>query len=198
MHVNVRHVNVRLDKRVRRNLRARKVYRIVYRAFCYGCDRFGFRIVHYSVQGDHIHLICEASNRRALSRGMQGFNLRVAKGINRLCGRAGSVFADRYHEQILTTPRQVRNGLRYVLLNSRRHAWQLHDVAAQERDWVDPCSSAPFFDGWKRECRELVPRPPPPVDGRLPVASAQSWLLTTGWKQHGALIATWEVPKGRG
>ncbi len=32
-----------------------------------------FRIVHISIQHDHVHLICEACDRMALARGVQGF-----------------------------------------------------------------------------------------------------------------------------
>src|SRR5262245_38873287 len=77
------HVTLKLLHRFE-SLRARKLYARVRRAFVAGCDRFGFRLVHYSVQRDHIHLIAEAEDRASLSRGLQGLAIRIAKGINAL------------------------------------------------------------------------------------------------------------------
>jgi len=103
------------------SLRKAYVVRVLERAFAKGCGRFGFRLVHYSVQTNHVHLIAEAAGRRALSRGMQGLAIRMAKALNRTWQRKGRVFADRYHDRILRTPREVRSALRYVLNNARKH-----------------------------------------------------------------------------
>jgi len=89
------------------------------RALVAGRERFGFRLVHFSVQRDHLHLLAEAAHRRALSRGVQGLSIRIARAINRRLQRRGKVFADRYHARALKTPRAVRWALRYVLLNVR-------------------------------------------------------------------------------
>ena len=183
------HVTVRLHRRLR-NLRARKIYKMVRRAFCFACTRF-FRIVQYSVQGDHIHLICEAANKRMLARGMQGFSIRVAKGLNRIMGRKGKVFADRYHAEYVTSPQYARNALTYVLNNARRHSDRMGHREAMKRTFVDPCSSAAYFDGWKKVCRKYVP---PPEEGPAPVVPAQTWLLTKGWRKHHPLIAISEMP----
>ena len=181
------HVVVRLRPRLR-NLRARGIYKMVRQAFCHARKRF-FRIVHYSVQGNHIHLLVEAHNKRALARGMQGFQIRVARGLNRIMGgRRGAVFADRYHATQIASPRQARHALVYVLNNARRHADRLHHREAMTRTFVDPCSSAAYFDGWKS--RRHVPQP----EGEPPVAEARSWLLTTGWREHHPLISTGETP----
>jgi len=79
-----------------------------------------FQVVHHSIQSNHLHLIVEAANRRALSRGVQGLLVRIARALNRLWRRCGSVFADRFHERELCNPRQVRNALVYVLQNLRK------------------------------------------------------------------------------
>ena len=91
-----------------------------------------------------IHLIVEASDRVALSRGVQGLCIRLARAVNRACGRRGSVFADRYHARALKTPRAVRFALRYVLLNAHKHG------SGAPAGFVDGCSSAPWFDGFAR------------------------------------------------
>ena len=98
------------------------MFRSVRRALAGARDRFGFRLVHFSVQRDHLHLLAEAHDRRALGRGMQGLAIRVAKAVNRRLDRHGKVFGDRYHAHALRTPRETRSALRYVLSNIRKHA----------------------------------------------------------------------------
>jgi REP element-mobilizing transposase RayT len=144
-----------------------------------------FRVVHYSIQDHHLHLVVEAAGRTALSRGMQGLNIRVAKRINKVLGRKGTVFTDRYHETILKSPTQTRNGISYVLLNSRRHASQSGMRFAP--DWIDDCSSGRFFDGW----RGLRVRPPP--DEEPTVSYPTTWLASAGWRKIG-LIPVDAVP----
>ena len=115
---------VLVTMRVRRdvpNLRTQRPMAGVRLAFAGGRRRFGFRLVHFSVQGNHLHLIVEAADKRALSRGMQGLAIRLARRVNGALGRTGGMFADRYHARALGTPREVRNALAYVLLNRQRH-----------------------------------------------------------------------------
>ena len=177
------HVTVRVKQGLP-GLRNRRVYGALRGAFAAGCDRFGFRLVHYSVQRDHLHFMVEAKERRALSRGVQGLLIRIAKALNRLWGRKGSVFADRYHSRQLRTPREVRSALAYVLNNARRHGLRLAQA-------VDLFSSGCWFDGWRENLRvrglTSVPRP---------TADARTWLLERGWRSRG-LIGLGEVPAGR-
>jgi REP element-mobilizing transposase RayT len=103
------------------SLREPSLFSVVRRALAEGKRHFGFSVVHFSVQRDHVHIIAEANDRRALSRGMQGLSIRVARAVNAQLGRSGKLFADRYHARALTSPRTVRLALRYVLLNVRKH-----------------------------------------------------------------------------
>jgi REP element-mobilizing transposase RayT len=103
------------------NLRARARCRVILRALQKARDRFGTRLVEFSVQHDHVHIIAEAKDAEALARAMQGLAVRLARQLNRSLERRGTVFADRYHHRALTTPRQVRNALAYVLCNARKH-----------------------------------------------------------------------------
>ena len=180
------HVTMRIQRGLP-GLRTRETYRVLCRAFDKARERAGrleggvFRLVHYSVQNDHLHLICEARNRESLSRGIQGLSTRIAKGLNRFWQRKGKVFADRYHDRILRTPRDVRNVLRYVLNNARKHGLHV------SRRRPDAFTSGAWFDGW----RDYVP------DGFLglegPIARAHTWLLSFGWRRHGRISLT-EVP----
>jgi len=128
-------------------------------AFAAGCERPGFRLVHYSLQGNHAHLIVEAQDPRALGRGMMAIGSRLSRAVNRVAGRTGRVLADRYHVRMLPTPREVHRALRYVLLNSRRHAAKAARTAIGKGLRIDPASSGRWFDGWGRRQPETADRP---------------------------------------
>ena len=170
------------------SLRSVRLVRELERSFVKARERGDFRLAHYSLQGDHAHLIVEARNPEALGRGMKALGARLARAVNRTFRRKGPVLADRYHLHVLRTPREVRFTLAYVLLNARRHARKASGV------WrCDPASSGRWFDGWRR--RPEVS----PTQARLrspPVAEARSWLLRVGWRRHG-LIDPLEVPGRR-
>src|SRR6185436_14700651 len=117
-----------------------RAWAVLRAAFRRGKDRFGFRLVQFSVQTNHLHLICEAEDKRALSRGMQGLAIRIARRMNRLAERKGKLFADRYHASILKSPTQVRRALVYVLHNVAHHNPEL-------TGGIDVYSSAPYFAG---------------------------------------------------
>ena len=119
------HVTLRMRAHVY-NLRAWRCYRVLRRALIIGSNRFGMRIAHFSVQGNHVHLIVEALDGRALSRGVQGLAIRMAKGLNRVMEKKGKVFADRFHSRILRTPSETRAAVHYVLFNRQHHeaAWR--------------------------------------------------------------------------
>jgi REP element-mobilizing transposase RayT len=178
------HVTVRMRPGIAR-LRNYVLCPVLRRAFVHGCKKDSFRICQFSIQGNHIHLMCEAADNDALARGIQGWSVRVARGLNRKLGRKGSVFADRYHVEIIKTPRQCRSTLCYVLQNARRH----HERIDPAFHGIDPFSSAWWFDGWRNNgWRDGLP----PPEART-VAEPQTWLLRVGWRRHG-LLAIDEVP----
>jgi len=133
-------------------------------------EKADFRVVHFSIQSNHLHLIVEADDELALSRGMQALSIRMAHAVHRALDTGGNVFADRYHAHQLRTPRETRAALLYVLQN-----WAKHGRGGD----YDPRSSAFWFDGWTR---------PPRVPSRAPVvAKGRTWLVRIGWKRHGLL-----------
>ncbi len=174
------HVTLRMRPEVR-GLRNKPTYRVIAAAIRTGGERFGLRVVHHSVQATHIHLIAEAENARALSRGMQGLSIRIAKRLNAHWRRHGAVLGDRYHVHRLRTPREVRHALLYVLNNARKHAAQA-GVRYGSR-WLDPYSSACWLEGWSTE----VARAPRTGPDRPPWAPPSVWLLTSGWRRDGPL-----------
>jgi hypothetical protein len=136
--------------------------------------------VHYAIQPDHVHLIVEATSREDLSAGMKSIGSRLARAVNRVFRRRGSVLADRYHLRILRTPREVRRAIAYVLLNARRHAAKRRaPLSASPR--VDPASSGRWFDGWRPAAASRFPE----KRGDPAVATPHTWLLRIGWRRHG-------------
>jgi len=149
------HVTVRVRAAVG-YLRAQSRVRVIEDAIAEASDRFGMRIVHYSIQGNHLHFLVESEDSGALARGMQGLCIRIARGLNGLSNRHGRVFDDRYHAHVLRTRREAANAVKYVLGNYRHHT--LEHLPPR---WEDPCSSA---------------RP------GARVAPPKTWLLRVGWR----------------
>ena len=138
-----------------------------------------FRVLEFSIQTDHLHLLVEANGPTGFERGVRGLAIRIARLINRLCGRRGAVWADRYHARLLRTPREVRNALVYVLNNFKKH---LRTACG-----LDPYSSALWFTGWQALRAS---------DEGSPVARAETWLARVGWRK-GGLIGVDESPGRR-
>jgi hypothetical protein len=159
------------------SLRSARVYPFAQRALA-ASHKPAFRVIHFSVQTDHIHLIAEGDEMNALVRGLQGLAVRCAKAINRAARRRGSVWSSRYHGRALRTPMETRRGLVYVLLNFRKHL--------RAAPGVDPRSSGPWFDGWR--CS------PGLAAGASPVVAPRTWLAAAGWRRAGAALAFDESP----
>ena len=168
------------------SLRTVKLVSEIERTFARGCERGEFRLVQYSLQGNHAHLIVEAKDFRALGRGMKAIGSRLARAVNRVFQRSGPVLSDRYHLRVLRTPRQVRNALAYVLLNARRHAAKTGRALSRALR-IDPASSGRWFDGWSHSV--AIQRGPEP----RAVSPPRFWLLTQGWQDWG-LLDPGEVP----
>ena len=144
-------------------LRAAHVFPHVRRALAVS-SREDFRI-------DHVHLIAEADTGRALSSGVRGLAIRIARVVNRALGRSGRIWGDRYHARALTTPRAVRKRPR-VLNNFRKH---LKHVTG-----IDPCSSAAWFTGWSdgRLSMRAARRPSRPREHGLRVSAGSDTALS--------------------
>ena len=147
------------------------------------CEKPFFRVVEFNVLSNHVHLICEADDAMTLARGVQGLAIRLARRLNIALKRKGKFFGPRYHAVALRSPSQVRNTLRYVLLNRKHHA-----PAAQRffKGWIDPYSSGVWFRGWLAPIRsntivgDLVTLSPPTRPPR-------TWLLRVGWRRAGPI-----------
>ena len=160
------------------SLRAQRLFEVI-RDSIRAANRAEFRVVHFSVQRDHLHLVVEAQDETALSSGARGLSIRVARALNRVLERRGPVWGDRYHAHALKTPKETRNAVVYVLMNFKKHH-------PQDRRPIDPFSSAPWFDGF----RAAIPVPPE----QPPTWKPRTWLASMGWRKHG-LIGWGEAPK---
>ena len=183
---DVQHVVLRTRKDVGR-LRRGKTYLAIRRALERTLGETAFRVVHTSIQRNHLHFLIEAEHAQALSHGMRSLAIMAARAINRVLDRKGRVFAYRYHATAISSPRQMRNALAYVLNNWRRHDEDESSEAAH-RAALDPYSTAIRFRGW----REGVFAMPSGFEA-LPSAAPETWLLRVGWERHGP-IGAFEVP----
>jgi REP element-mobilizing transposase RayT len=181
------------------NMRRRALYKAMREATITAALRERFRIVHLSIQRNHVHLLAEAANKLALARGMQGFQISAARNINTALAvgyrrRRGSVFADRYHLEVITSPTRARHALSYVLNNWRKHKEDQQGLAST---WlVDPYSTAILFPDWKELERGPMMWPMRATYDPLVVRRPESWLLREGWKIVGAISAL-DVPGKR-
>lgn len=190
------HVTLRVVSDVGR-LRRPVMYRAIRAASKVAARREDFRICHLSIQGDHLHLVIEADDKRALARGMQSFQISAARNINLAlavngCRRRGRVFADRYHLVIVKTPMQMRNVLSYCLNN-----WHKHDEDREAPGWrADPYATGFAFDGWRELEQGMAVWPAGSFD-LITVRPARSWLVRDGWRRAGS-ISVDDVPGGHG
>lgn len=157
-----------------------------FKASAKAAQKFGLRIVHYSIQGDHLHIIAEAKDNESLSRGMRSFGARLGKAIRAVVGGTGPVFLGRFHLRVLSNPTQMRNALAYVLQNFAKHTKLLKHL--------DEFSSAPYFSQWKKllgrnmgPILEDVDEQSPPIPDYL--CEARSWLAREGWMRAKILVS---------
>jgi len=152
------HVTLRVASHVW-NLRNRRCFQVIEGCFAQARERFGLRVIEFTVMGHHLHLFVEADSDLALSRGIQGLQGRIARGLNRLMGRRGAVFADRFHARVLGSPSEFVNAIADVLGIAAHH---------YGTDGADAFSSS-AYDRAKRERVLSCPR---------------TWLLIAGWRRE--------------
>jgi putative transposase len=175
-------------------MRAQRVMRVVHEEIARASAK-GFRLLDFSVQDDHLHLLAEADDGQKLSRGIQRLASRIAMAVNALVSRRGRFWRERYHRRDLATPRQYRNALVYVVNNFRKHA-PASERAVRARA-LDACSSAVWIDDWKDDAIRRLVSEQRARAGPRPTALPRTWIARTGWKRHGRLDAL-ESPRSPG
>ena len=179
------HVVMRMQVRV--SWRDRDYYRYVRHALCGMLGRADFQVVHVSIQDTHLHLLVEADDRAALTRGMQSFNIRLARIVHAEQGGVGKVFKYRYHATQIRNAWHARHALAYVLNNWRRHRLDIENGRISTTK-LDEYSSAISFRGWKQGAFRAPDNYVP-----LPVSPPRTSLLVNEWTAYG-LIDIWETP----
>ncbi|HET7786255.1 MAG TPA: transposase [Myxococcales bacterium] len=147
------------------NLRSRRCFETIETCLAEARERFGFRVIEFTVLGNHLHMVVEADDDEALSRGMQGLNIRIAKALNRLMKRKGRVFADHYHSRLLRSPTELVNAIAYVLGNAAHHYGESGPDRFSSRAYETPQRS------------RILSHP-------------RSWLLRSGWRRA-RLVPQW-------
>jgi REP-associated tyrosine transposase len=181
------------------NMRRRALYKAVREATITAAVRERIRIVHVSIQRTHVHMLIEAEDGLALARGMQGFTISASRHVNTALAtgarrRRGSVFADRYHLEVIKSPTRARHALSYILNNWRKHREDQQGLAST---WlVDPYSSGIQFPGWQELDEKDFMWPIRETYDPLFVRRPRSWLLREGWKLCGPISAR-DVPSKR-
>ena len=178
------HVVLRAQRRI--SWRTGQMYRVLWRVLCAFLGRDDFRVVHVSIQRNHLHLLVEARDRYALTEGIKSFATRVARAFNRELGGSGKVFPFRYFANQIKTARYARHALAYVLNNWRRHREDFVNGRAMPAI-LDEYSSGVSFDGWTM--RFAMPGSYEP----LPVSPPRTALLKSSWQEHGR-IDPYECP----
>jgi hypothetical protein len=98
--------------------------------------------------------------------------------------------SDRYHLEVITSPRRARHALSYVLI-IRKHG---EDRSGLPSTWlVDPFSSGISFPDWQELEDKAVMWPLRETYDPLVVRRPRSWVLREGWKKHGPISAR-DVP----
>src|SRR5687767_6389232 len=142
----------------------------VKRALVAGAIQPGFQLIHFSIQGNHLHLIVEADDTPALSRGMKGVAMRIARAVNQAMSRKrGRVFSDRYHHHVLETPSETRAAISYLLNNYKKH--MAESGRSVGRNFIDRHSTARSFAGLEES----------------PLPTPGSFFLSRGWSLAGPI-----------
>lgn len=177
------------------SFRAQRIHAAIVHELALAAAR-GVRVLHYSIQHDHLHLIVEAEDGPKLARSMQLLLSRIAFAVNRVAMRSGRLFRDRHHRHELTTPTEMRRALVYVLFNARKHEARSASTIAPPPKELDACSSAVWFTEWDPRAQ---PAPDVIAAGRAragpsPLSEPRTWLGRVGWKRAGGAIRFDERP----
>jgi len=171
------------------NLRYPAAAQVVFERVMFA-QKKAFRITHFTIQDTHLHLLVDADDATAFANGMRGFVASLARALNKLWGRSGSVFPERFHSRVLKSVRAVWNAIKYVLNNYLKHGQEVWQGRGGQRE-PDQFSSGRYFDGWQG----YVPGVRPGV-AECPVVRG-CWKTAVGWKRRHALLLLTALPGAR-
>jgi len=178
------HITMRLKKDLP-NLRQKRTLAAFARRVHRAKD-FGLHVLHFSLQSNHLHMIVEATTRRQLANGLRSLGGSFGKYLRRRKGGTGAIFHGRYHLRVITSARQMRNTLRYVLLNHAKHQRMI--------EHLDFFSSGFLFKNWRKllggklntiiatEIKIIGERNLPHDLWQACVSPPRSWIARYGWQ----------------
>lgn len=171
------HVTLKLKEGIHITLRTSDML-VAFQQSAEKARKHQLHVIHFSLESNHLHLIVECANNKALADGMKSLAGSFGRAIRKCCGGRGAVFKGRFHLQVFKSPTQMKNGLAYVLLNQSKHEKLI--------PYNDRYSSAEYFGEWKKLLgREIGPLlPHKPKFRKLPayLSTPQSWLAREGWR----------------
>ena len=113
------HLTVKIKKN-KAEIKNKSVLAILKRAIV-NARKQGLKVIHYSLEYDHVHLLIEADNNLILGKGMKAFGVTFAKAINRLKKLKGEVYKHRYHFRRISSSKELKNVMNYIFTNGLKH-----------------------------------------------------------------------------
>ena len=113
------HLTIKIAKN-KAGVKNKQILKVLKRAILKGRSA-GIRIIHFTLEYDHIHLLVEADCKIKLGRGMMRFGVTLAKGINHYRRDQGQVYKHRYHQRFITSRRDLKNVMNYIFHNGLKH-----------------------------------------------------------------------------
>jgi REP element-mobilizing transposase RayT len=113
------HLTIKVEKR-KAGLKNKSILKVLKRAILKGRSS-GLRIIHFTLEYDHVHLLVESDCKIKLGRGMMRFGVTLAKGINKFQKGSGQVYKHRYHQRFINSGRDLKNVLNYIFKNGLKH-----------------------------------------------------------------------------
>jgi REP element-mobilizing transposase RayT len=115
------HVTIKLNRNVVTTLRNKVLFKKILRAITLARKK-GMRLIHFTVQKDHLHLLIESKDKKQLAKSMQSLKISLAKSLIYLKQNTRiKIFKERYHVHILKTLREIKNAKNYILGNAAKH-----------------------------------------------------------------------------
>ena len=163
------------------SLRTHQMHKAMKRA-AIRAKQYGLYILHYSILDDHIHAVVEAKSNDALATGMKCLCGSLGRAFRKLLGGKGAVFKDRYHMHVLRTPTEMKNALKYVLVNAARHMKVIEHIdefssgaRSAFRRWRELLGQRfnALVEHQLEGCRAVLEE----------LSQPRSWLAAVGWRR---------------
>ena len=125
----------------------------------------GLRVVHYTLEYNHVHLLVEANDNKSVQKGMQALGISFSKAINKIKQVKGSVYKHRHHFRKLNSRREYKNVIQYIFRNGIKHKRSLclidpfNSLVAEKRipaDIKNIIENSRHFSHLRRELEEFL------------------------------------------